>query len=59
MDVVEDLLANRIIWWWEFFKPISEGAQVEIGDTKLHDHTRFLYHEMKHRQRLTARPQTS
>jgi hypothetical protein len=57
VDLVEDLIANRIIWWWEFFEPINKGGKEELGDPKLHDHTRLLYHEMKHRQRLTQRPE--
>jgi hypothetical protein len=59
IELVEDLLANRVIWWWELWRPISEGAQPVTRDMKMHDHTRFLYHEMKHRQRLTQRPQTN
>jgi hypothetical protein len=56
IDVVEDLLANRIIWWWETWKLVSVGAREAIGDPKLHDHTEYLYNMMKQRQRITARP---
>jgi hypothetical protein len=48
-DLVEDLLANRIIWWWEKWRIISEGARVNLGDPKLHDHTEYLYNIMKQR----------
>ena len=37
-DLVEDLLARRILWWWETWCPISELARRNTGDTKLHDH---------------------
>jgi hypothetical protein len=50
VDVVEDLLANRIIWWWDFFGPISEDARKIVNDQKLHDHTEYLYNIMKQRQ---------
>jgi hypothetical protein len=50
IDVVEDLFANRIIWWWETWQPISKDARDATGDPKLHDHTLFLYNEMKKRQ---------
>lgn len=50
IDVVEDLLANRIIWWWEFFRPISKGARIIVDDPKLHDHVEYLYNIMKQRQ---------
>jgi hypothetical protein len=53
-DLVEDLLADRVIWWWEFWRPISEAAQRVIGDTKIHDHTRYLYNLMKQRQHATV-----
>lgn len=54
VDVVEDLLANRIIWWWEFFGPISEGARKIVNDPKLHDHIEYLYHIMKQRQQTSG-----
>jgi hypothetical protein len=50
IDLVEDLFANRIIWWWETWQPISDDARKATGDPKLHDHTLFLYNEMKKRQ---------
>jgi len=50
VGLVEDLLANRVIWWWELYQPISEGARKVTGDPKLHNHAEYLYHEMKKRQ---------
>jgi hypothetical protein len=50
IDVVEDLLANRIIWWWEKFRLVSQIAREGTGDSKLHDHTEYLYNIMKQRQ---------
>ena len=54
VDLVEDLLANRVIWWWEKWKPLSEGARVATGDPKLHDHTEYLYNVMRQRQQKQA-----
>ena len=56
IDVVEDLLANRIIWWWEMFKPVSEAVRKATGDMKLHDHTEYLYNVMMKRQQSTVTP---
>lgn len=54
VDLVEDLLANRVIWWWELYQPISEGARKVTGDPKLHDHTEYLYNVMKKRQQQST-----
>jgi hypothetical protein len=54
IDIVEDLLANRIIWWWEKFRLVSQLAREFTGDSKLHDHTEYLYNMMKQRQQVTA-----
>jgi hypothetical protein len=66
VDLVEKLFSGRIIAIWERLFPegavdqdqIQEAREL-IKDPGMHDHFEYLYHEMKHRQRLTARPQTS
>jgi len=58
VDLVEKLFAGRIIAIWEKIFPvgsIDEARQI-IKDPGMHDHFEYLYHEMKHRQRITARP---
>lgn len=59
IDNVEDLFAGRIIWFWEAFGPICEIRRKQLGDPKMYDSIEYLYHEMKHRQRLTTRLQTN
>jgi hypothetical protein len=57
ISLVEDLLANRIIWFWEtHMEPTIDTTRTFTRDPTQYDHIEYLYHEMKHRQRLTARP---
>jgi hypothetical protein len=54
INLVEDLLAQRILWWWEKLRPLSEFAREYTRDPKLHDPTEYLYNLMKQRQQVTA-----
>lgn len=58
--LVEDLLSERVIWYWEdVMRESREDARIFVNDPKQGDHIEYLYHEMKHRQRLTARSEVS
>jgi hypothetical protein len=57
VDLVADLLADRVIWWWEFFGPISKEVRIhapsKIGGIQLHDHAEYLYQALKQRHQTT------
>jgi hypothetical protein len=57
--MVDDLLAGRIRWFWETFEPAANDFRKYVNDPRLYDSIEYLYHEMKHRQRLTTRPEVS
>lgn len=58
--LVQDLVSQRIIWYWEHVAgPMFEEIRQYTNDPTQWDHIEHLYHEMKHRQRLTVQPQTS
>jgi hypothetical protein len=58
IELVEDLLSQRVIWIWEQgLGPNVEIIRKEANDPTQYDHIEYLYHELKHRQRLTARPE--
>jgi hypothetical protein len=60
IELVEDLLSQRIIWYWEnMLGPIVDYVRKLTDDPTQYDSIEYLYHEMKHRQRLTAKPHTS
>jgi hypothetical protein len=51
VDLVYDLFANRIIWYWEEgFGPLGPYWRARINDPDLYDSMEYLYHEMKQRQ---------
>jgi hypothetical protein len=57
ITLIEDLLSERIIWYWEkALEPVLEDIRKLANDPTQADHVEYLYHELKHRQRLTARP---
>jgi len=47
IKLVNDLLADRITWYWEMFKDIAEGSREKLNDPSLYDSTEFLYYEIK------------
>jgi hypothetical protein len=47
IKLVNDLLADRITWYWEMFKDIAEGSREKLNDPSLYDSTEFLYNEIK------------
>jgi hypothetical protein len=49
LDLVEDLFSQRIIWWWEAFRPISYLAG---KGTCPHPNTEWLYNESIKRRDL-------
>jgi hypothetical protein len=58
ISLIEDLFSQRIIWYWENIASTTVEELVKFtDDPKKYDHIEHLYHEMKHRQRLTARPE--
>jgi hypothetical protein len=59
ISLVEDLFSQRIIWHYDRYKSVFKEARIMADDPTQYDHIEYLYHEMKHRQRLTTRPQTS
>ena len=59
ISLVEDLLSQRVVWCWEHIRSIAFDARKQLNDPTQYDHFEFLYHEMKHRQRMTSRPQVS
>jgi hypothetical protein len=46
VDLVEDLLANRIIWWWENQRELFVIARQVLGDSKLYNDTEYLHNAM-------------
>ncbi len=60
VEMVEDLFSQRIMWFWETrCAPYVDYVRETIGDPKMYVNIEYLYHEMKHRQRITARPQVN
>jgi hypothetical protein len=60
ISLVEDLLSQRVIWYWEnIAAPNVEKVRELTDDPTQYDHIEYLYHELKHRQRLTTRPEIS
>jgi hypothetical protein len=60
VELVEDLLSQRIIWIWEnLLDPFVSEVRKDTDDPTQYDSIEYLYNLMKHRQQLTARPQTS
>jgi hypothetical protein len=57
INLVEDLFSQRIVWHWERFEKLFLRAREITGDYSQYDSMEYLYHEMKHRQRLTTRPE--
>jgi hypothetical protein len=47
VNLVNDLLADRITWYWEMFRVIAEGSRRILNDPSLYDSTEYLYHEVK------------
>jgi hypothetical protein len=58
IELVEDLFSQRIIWVWEnWAQPGIDQVRTLTNDQTQWDSFEYLYHEMKHRQRLTTRPE--
>jgi hypothetical protein len=54
ISLVEDILSQSVIWYWDHIKPIAFEARRRLNDPTQYDHFEYLYHEMKHRQRSRA-----
>jgi len=54
MEVVEDLFANRIIWYWEAMKDIFYTRRSQLRDPKMYDSIEYLYNELKKREKQSA-----
>ena len=50
IELVEDLFAGRILWFWETFGPICEIRRKQIGDPNMYDSIEYLYNELKQRE---------
>jgi len=51
ITLVEDLFADRIIWYWETqVEPLAAKVRTSFKDSKMYDSIEYLYHEMKKRQ---------
>ncbi|MHA2217671.1 MAG: DUF4760 domain-containing protein [Candidatus Hodarchaeales archaeon] len=57
IQFVDDLFSHRIIWYWEMMQPTFNRLRKSLNDPNLYDSIEYLYHEMKHRQRIATRPQ--
>jgi hypothetical protein len=53
-EMVEDLFANRINWYWEAFKDIAEMRRSQLRDPKMYDSVEYLYQALKQRQHTTV-----
>jgi hypothetical protein len=50
IDMVKDLLSERIVWFWEnLFAPNIDQIRKLTDDPTQYDHIEYLYHEMKRR----------
>ena len=54
IDLVEDLLSRRVIWWWEMYQHICTGAREDTGDSEMYENMVYLYKIMKQRQHATT-----
>jgi hypothetical protein len=52
--LVEDLLSQRVIWWWEMYRPICLGAREVTDDPEMYENMEYLYNAMKQHQQTTA-----
>ena len=50
IELVEDLLSQRILWYWEKTKPIATVIRRELNDPTQLDSVEYLYNQMKQRQ---------
>lgn len=55
VELVEDLLSQRIIWFWEqILGPNIEYVRKITDDPTQYDSIEYLYHEMKREQQATS-----
>ena len=55
VTLVEDLLSQRIIWYWEqVLKPLVGGIRQITNDPTQWDHIEYLYNEVKQRQQAAV-----
>lgn len=50
IDMVDDLFAGRIKWYWESGRVLWQGARAGLGDPQLYDSVEYLYNALKQRQ---------
>ena len=43
IDLVEDLLSDRVLWWWEMYQPICIGARQVTNDPEMYENMEYLY----------------
>jgi hypothetical protein len=54
IEMVEDLFANRINWFWGTFKDVALTRRNQLRDPKMYDSVEFLYDELKKREQLDS-----
>ena len=54
LDLVDDLLSQRIVWFWEQLGPFITNRRTFHKDPTRYMNIEQLYHVMKHRQRPAA-----
>ncbi len=54
MDMVDDLFAGRIKWYWESGQILWQGARASLQDPKLYDDAEYLYHEILKREQTSV-----
>jgi len=51
ISLIDDLLSDRIVWWWEYMNPIRQHSRKLRNNPKLYDSLEYLYNELKKRQK--------
>ena len=55
IDMVDDLLAGRIRWFWETIEPVANNFREYVNDPRLYDSIEYLYNAIvKHEQQVTV-----
>jgi hypothetical protein len=49
IDMVDDLFAGRIKWYWESGEILWQGAREGLRDPQLYDSVEYLYHAIQER----------
>jgi len=58
VDMVDDLFAGRIKWYWEWGEPFFNAARKSLNDPKLYDGIEYLYNEIMKRDQQQSTTST-